>query len=54
TGRGLPTREIADRLHLSMKTVESYRTRIKGKLGYGSGTELIKHAIRWVEGEGAT
>ena len=54
TGRGLPTREIADRLHLSMKTVESYRTRIKGKLGYESGTELIKHAIRWVEGEGAT
>lgn len=54
TGRGLPTREIAERLHLSVKTVESYRARIKTKLGLDSGTELMQHAVRWVEGEGAS
>lgn len=53
TGRGLPTREISKRLHLSVKTVESYRSRIKTKLGLANGTELIKHAVAWVEGEGA-
>ena len=54
TGRGLPTREIAERLHLSVKTVESYRARIKTKLALESGTELMQHAVRWVDGEGAT
>lgn len=53
TGRGIPTRDIAERLHLSVKTVESYRARIKTKLGLGSGTELMKHAVAWVQGEGA-
>ena len=53
TGRGLPTREIAERMHLSVKTVESYRARIKTKLNLESGTELMQHAVRWVEGEGA-
>lgn len=53
TGRGLPTREISERLHLSVKTVESYRSRIKAKLGLANGTELMKHAVAWVEGEGA-
>lgn len=53
TGRGVPSREIAERLHLSVKTVESYRARIKTKLGLANGTELMKHAVAWVEGEGA-
>ena len=53
TGRGIPTREISERLHLSVKTVESYRSRIKAKLGLANGTELMKHAVAWVEGEGA-
>ncbi len=53
TGRGTPTREISERLHLSVKTVESYRSRIKAKLGLANGTELMKHAVSWVEGEGA-
>ena len=53
TGRGLPTREISDRLHLSVKTVESYRARIKTKLNLTSGTELLQHAVQWVDGEGA-
>ena len=53
TGRGIPSREISERLHLSVKTVESYRARIKTKLGLANGTELMKHAVAWVEGEGA-
>ena len=53
TGRGLPTREIAERLHLSVKTVESYRARIKQKLNIETGTELLQQAVQWVEGEGA-
>ena len=54
TGRGLPTREIAERLHLSVKTVESYRARIKTKLSLDSGTELMQHAVRWGESESGT
>ena len=41
--------EVAERLHLSVKTVESYRARIKTKLGLTNSTELIAHAVRWVE-----
>jgi DNA-binding NarL/FixJ family response regulator len=53
TGRGYGTREIAEKLHLSVKTVESYRARIKNKLNLGSAAELMQHAVQWVEGEGA-
>jgi DNA-binding NarL/FixJ family response regulator len=49
TGRGLTTREISERLHLSIKTVESYRARIKSKLDLENATELLQHAIQWVE-----
>ena len=49
TGRGVETKEVAERLHLSVKTVESYRARIKTKLGLTNSTELIAHAVRWVE-----
>jgi len=41
-------------LHLSVKTVESYRARIKKKLNLESATELMKHAVQWVESESAT
>lgn len=51
TGRGLSTREIAERLHLSVKTVESYRARIKDKLNLNTAAELMQHAVQWVEGE---
>jgi len=51
TGRGLGTREIAERLHLSVKTVESYRARIKDKLSLKSASELMQHAVQWVESE---
>lgn len=53
TGRGQSTREIAEKLHLSIKTVESYRARIKDKLNLTNAAELMQHAVNWVEGEGA-
>jgi DNA-binding NarL/FixJ family response regulator len=53
TGRGCGTRDIAERLHLSVKTVESYRARIKNKLNLENAAELMQHAVNWVEGEGA-
>lgn len=52
TGKGLGTREIAERLHLSVKTVESYRARIKDKLSLKNAAELMQHAVQWVEGGG--
>ncbi len=54
TGRGHGTRDIAEQLHLSVKTVESYRARIKNKLNLNSAAELMQHAVQWVEGEGAS
>jgi len=48
TGRGVATREIAERLHLSVKTVESYRARIKAKLGLTTAAEFMQHAVQWV------
>lgn len=53
TGRGIGTRDIAERLHLSVKTIESYRARIKKKLNLESATELMQHAVQWVESESA-
>ena len=47
TGRGLTTREIAEQLRIDMKTVDTYRTRIKEKLNLESTSELLKLAIRW-------
>jgi DNA-binding NarL/FixJ family response regulator len=50
-GRGNSTREIAEQLHLSVKTIETYRAHIKDKLQLRSGTELMQRAIHWVENE---
>lgn len=52
-GRGLGTREIAGRLHLSVKTVEVHRANIKTKIGVKTAPELIRHAVKWVESQGA-
>jgi DNA-binding NarL/FixJ family response regulator len=52
-GQGLGTREIAERLFLSVKTVESYRANIKEKLKLRNSTELIQHAIQWHQVEHA-
>jgi DNA-binding NarL/FixJ family response regulator len=46
-GEGRGTREIAEELHLSVKTVETYQAHIKEKLRLHSGRELIQHAIQW-------
>jgi DNA-binding NarL/FixJ family response regulator len=51
TGKGNSTRDIAEKLHLSVKTVESYRARIKTKLNLENATELMVHAVKWVENE---
>lgn len=47
-GSGLSSREIAERLELSVKTVETYREKIKAKLSLKNGTELTRHAIHFV------
>jgi DNA-binding NarL/FixJ family response regulator len=51
-GSGLPTREIAAKLHISIKTVESHRARIKEKLNLQNAIQLVQFCVRWVE-EGA-
>jgi DNA-binding NarL/FixJ family response regulator len=47
-GEGFSTREMAEKLHLSIKTVETYRAHIKDKLGLEDANELLRSAIRWV------
>ena len=47
-GKGHNTRQIADMLHLDVKTIETYRSRIKEKLSLKDGTELLQKAITWV------
>jgi DNA-binding NarL/FixJ family response regulator len=48
-GNGHATRDIASRLHISTKTVDSHREHIKEKLQLDSATDLLKHAIQWVQ-----
>lgn len=49
-GEGHSTRQIADTLHISVKTVESYQAHIKEKLSLRSGRELVQRAIEWSVG----
>ncbi len=51
-GRGLSTHEVAERMHISPKTVETHRMHIKTKLEIGSATELVAYAARWVTATG--
>jgi DNA-binding NarL/FixJ family response regulator len=46
-GEGHGTRQIADELHLSVKTIESYQAHIKEKLALRNARELVQHAIEW-------
>lgn len=46
-GQGHGTRQIAGKLHLSIKTIETYRAHIKEKLNLASAAELLRYAIQW-------
>ena len=48
-GQGTGTRNIAEKLHLSVKTVETYREHIKLKLKLDNATDLLQHAIQWTQ-----
>ena len=47
-GEGLLTKQIAARLKLSIKTIETYRENIKAKLNLANAAELTRHAVQWV------
>ncbi|WP_438483421.1 response regulator transcription factor [Oleiharenicola lentus] len=51
-GNGHSTRQIATRLNLSTKTIDSYREHLKIKLSLATGSDLVRHAIQWVKSEG--
>jgi len=48
-GEGIGTRNIAEKLHLSIKTIETYRSHIKEKLNLDTAPELVRYAVQWVE-----
>jgi len=47
-GHGFGNKHIADKLHISVKTVENYREKIKSKLNISSSSELIQFAVQWI------
>ncbi len=53
-GQGRGTRQIADQLCLSVKTIETYRSRIKEKLSLSSGSELLQSAFQWANRQDKT
>ena len=46
------TREIAEQLHISSKTVDVHRGHIREKMGLKDATGLVRHAVRWLETQG--
>ena len=48
-GRGLSSREVAESLHLSVKTIESHRAHVKEKLSLRNATELVQFSVQWVD-----
>ena len=53
-GAGHSTRQIADELRVSTKTIESYQAHIKEKLALRNARELVQHAVEWsVNAKGA-
>jgi len=51
-GRGLPVSRIAAQLHLSVKTIEAHREKIKRKLNLNSASELTSRAVQWTLEQG--
>ena len=45
--------EISEKLHLSIKTIESHREHMKAKLGLARAAELVSYAFKWFHGEKA-
>jgi DNA-binding NarL/FixJ family response regulator len=52
-GHGYPVSEIARHLHVSVPTVETYRSRLKDRLGCDDHTDLLKCAIQWAHSHSA-
>jgi len=52
-GRGMSTREAAEALNLSIKTVESHRQRLKRKLNLTTAAQLVQYAVNWAGGREA-
>ena len=52
-GEGHGTRHIAEKLHLSIKTIETYRAHIKEKLNLADSAEMLQYAIQWVKSQNA-
>ena len=50
-GKGMPPREIAEAMSLSVRTVETHRRNMRNKLGFGSASALTQFAIDWVHRE---
>jgi DNA-binding NarL/FixJ family response regulator len=48
-GLGMGTTEIARKLHLSVKTIETYQAKLKEKLDLPDAAKLFQYALRWVE-----
>lgn len=47
-GQGMTSKEIAHRLNVSVSTIDTYRERLKGKLGLANAAELVHRATRWM------
>ena len=50
-GEGCGIQQVADRLHISPKTVDVHRQHVKAKLGLEGNTELIQYAVRWLDAQ---
>ena len=48
-GRGLGTSEIARRLHLSVKTIDTHRASIRDKMGLKDAKQIVHHADQWIQ-----
>jgi DNA-binding NarL/FixJ family response regulator len=53
-GDGFSTRQVAAKLNLSVKTIDSYREHLKLKLQLESGKDLVRYAIQWMKGAAST